>query len=144
MVLPATGVLAAADVATRGLELGRLPVHALPVGIGAADRYHEGDNACTLLTFVDAENPSIRPKHISDKRLVEDTAGDYLYMAAIHFINSVKTGPFFEHSPILWNVSDLPTWQKINVGMTKMFQAEVLGKFPVMQHFWFGSLLRFA
>jgi serine/threonine-protein phosphatase 2A activator len=90
------------------------------------------------------ENPSIRPKHVSDKRLVEDTAGDYLYMAAIHFINSVKTGPFFEHSPILWNVSDLPTWQKINVGMTKMFQAEVLGKFPVMQHFWFGSLLRFS
>ncbi|CAK7241152.1 MAG: Serine/threonine-protein phosphatase 2A activator 1 [Sporothrix thermara] len=64
-----------------------------------------------------------------------------LYFSAVGFINDVKTGPFWEHSPILFDVSGIKDgWGKINKGMIKMFNAEVLSKFPVVQHFAFGSL----
>lgn len=64
-----------------------------------------------------------------------------MYFSAIGFINDVKTGPFWEHSPVLFDVSGIRDgWGKINKGMIKMFNAEVLSKFPVVQHFPFGSL----
>ncbi|KAF2343596.1 Phosphotyrosyl phosphatase activator PTPA, partial [Trinorchestia longiramus] len=53
----------------------------------------------------------------------------------------VKTGPFAEHSNQLWNVSGVQSWSKINQGLIKMYKAEVLHKFPVVQHVLFGSLL---
>jgi serine/threonine-protein phosphatase 2A activator len=64
-----------------------------------------------------------------------------MYFSAIGFIYDVKTGPFWEHSNILYDVSGVKAgWAKINKGMIKMYNAEVLSKFPVVQHFPFGSL----
>ncbi|KAH7347191.1 Phosphotyrosyl phosphate activator protein-domain-containing protein [Plectosphaerella cucumerina] len=73
--------------------------------------------------------------------VVEDYRTVNMYFSAIGFINDVKKGPFWEHSPILFDVSGIRDgWGKINKGMIKMFNAEVLSKFPVVQHFHFGAL----
>jgi serine/threonine-protein phosphatase 2A activator len=64
-----------------------------------------------------------------------------MYFSAVGFIYDVKTGPFWEHSPMLYDISGVKDgWGKINKGMIKMFNAEVLSKFPVVQHFPFGAL----
>lgn len=83
------------------------------------------------------------PGDVAKKETVERYRQSNMYFAAVGFINDVKTGPFWEHSPMLFDISGVQKgWAKINKGMLKMFDAEVLGKFPVVQHFPFGTLFR--
>ena len=88
-------------------------------------------------------HPKLKPKSIVNKEIVEYVYKDFMFFECIHFINTHKKGPFHEHSPILFDISGVLRWEKVNVGMLKMYLAEVLGKFPVVQHFLFGSLLPF-
>ncbi|KAJ4013109.1 Serine/threonine-protein phosphatase 2A activator 1 [Fusarium irregulare] len=82
-----------------------------------------------------------KPSDVTKAAVVEDQRQVNMYFSAIGFINDVKKGPFWEHSPILFDISGIRDgWGKINKGMIKMFNAEVLSKFPVVQHFPFGSL----
>lgn len=37
----------------------------------------------------------------------------------------------------------VPNWRKVNAGLIKMYHDDVLLKFPVAQHFYFGTLLNF-
>lgn len=89
------------------------------------------------------ENGGLDPNCIHNDETVEKYASDYLYLDAIRFIKKMKTGPFFEYAPILNDISGVATWNKVNSGLIRMYKAEVLGKFPVVQHFLFGSLLKF-
>ncbi|CAG8650685.1 4407_t:CDS:2 [Acaulospora morrowiae] len=68
----------------------------------------------------------IRPKSIHDKDIVDEFSKEYMYLACIKFINSVKTASLRWNSPMLDDIS-----------------GEVLAKLPIMQHFMFGSLIRF-
>ncbi|KAI0142738.1 phosphotyrosyl phosphatase activator [Xylariaceae sp. FL1272] len=82
-----------------------------------------------------------KPSMVTNAEYVDEERKKNLYFSAIGFINDVKKGPFWEHSPILFDISGIKDgWGKINKGMIKMFNAEVLSKFPVVQHFPFGSL----
>jgi len=81
------------------------------------------------------------PGDIAKDNIVDKERKHNMYFSAVGFINDVKTGPFWEHSPILFDISGVRSgWGKINKGMIKMYNAEVLSKFPVVQHFPFGSL----
>lgn len=85
-------------------------------------------------------HPRFRPKSIPDYDMAEALAKDYHLSACIKYISQVKTGPFPEHSNQLWNISAVATWEKVNSGLIKMYRAEVLSKFPVIQHVLFGSI----
>ena len=89
------------------------------------------------------DHPNIKPRSIRSFDILDTFASEYLYIDAIRFIHQVKTGPFAEHSPILNDIANVPTWSKVNLGLMKMYQVEVIGKFPIMQHFYFGSLIVF-
>lgn len=81
------------------------------------------------------------PSAVVSQNQVADYKDKNMYFSAIQFIYDVKRGPFWEHSPVLYDISGIKDgWGKINKGMLKMYAAEVLGKFPVVQHFPFGSL----
>ena len=54
----------------------------------------------------------------------------------------MKVGPFAEHSNQLWNISGVMTWNKVYTGLIKMYRAEMLSKFPVVQHTYFGSIFK--
>ena len=81
------------------------------------------------------------PANVSNAAAVERERPTNLYFGAVGFIYDVKKGPFWEHSPMLYDISGVRAgWAKINKGMLKMYNAEVLSKFPVVQHFRFGTL----
>lgn len=81
------------------------------------------------------------PANVSNAAAVERERATNMYFGAVGFIYDVKKGPFWEHSPMLYDISGVRAgWAKINKGMLKMYNAEVLSKFPVVQHFRFGSL----
>ena len=80
---------------------------------------------------------------VTNRSFVQRERTKNMYFSAVDFIFDVKRGPFGEHSPMLYDISGITAgWGKINKGMIKMYNAEVLSKFPVVQHFPFGSLFR--
>jgi serine/threonine-protein phosphatase 2A activator len=86
----------------------------------------------------------IKPKSIHNADFIELFSGDFMYFSAVKFVLSVKKGPIKETSPMLTDISVLGRWNKVNHGLLKMYQGEVLSKFPIMQHLAFGSLFKWA
>ncbi|SJK99435.1 uncharacterized protein ARMOST_02736 [Armillaria ostoyae] len=65
-----------------------------------------------------------------------------LYFMSIMRILDVKRGPFHEHSSQLYSIAkSVPNWGKVNTGLFKMYEAEVLGKRVVVQHLPLGGIL---
>lgn len=83
------------------------------------------------------------PSIINDVDVCKLHSQDYLFLSSIVFIHKMKTGPFAEHSNILYNISMLSDWSNVCRGLLKMYQAEVLSKFQIVQHIYFGEFFSF-
>ncbi|CAE6406713.1 unnamed protein product [Rhizoctonia solani] len=85
-------------------------------------------------------NPSTTPSSVLQVPL-PDRPSD-LYTLSIARVKSIKSGPFHEHSPQLYSIaSSVPVWSKVNSGLLKMYEAEVLSKRVVVQHLPLGEPL---
>lgn len=84
----------------------------------------------------------LKPKSIHNVELMEELHTKYMYFECIWFLNQIKTASLRWHSPMLDDISAVKKWEKVAEGMIKMYKAEVLGKLPIIQHLFFGSILK--
>lgn len=55
------------------------------------------------------------PGDVAKKPIVDNERKHNMYFSAVGFINDVKTGLFWEHSPMLFDISGIRAgWGKIN------------------------------
>ncbi|CAE6443806.1 unnamed protein product [Rhizoctonia solani] len=86
------------------------------------------------------ENPNTSPSSVLQVPLPAHPSD--LYTLSIARVRSIKSGPFHEHSPQLYSIaSSVPVWSKVNSGLLKMYEAEVLSKRVVVQHLPLGEPL---
>ena len=83
----------------------------------------------------------LRPKSALSSEMIEYYASEYLFFGCVLFASQIKKGPLQETSPVLCDICRLSSWQRVCSNLYTMYKGEVLGKFPIMQHFLFGSLL---
>ena len=62
-----------------------------------------------------------------------------LFGTALTWSVKAKPGaPINETSPVLWSLAGVKDWNKVTLGLMRMYKGEVLGKLPVVQHLLFG------
>ena len=91
------------------------------------------------------DNKNITPSQAIDDDILEQYKDDYMYLSCIKHIKTVKHGGSFgEYAPLLYSITGVANWEKVAKGLVKMYEDEVLKKFVVVQHFYFGSILVFG
>lgn len=120
------------------------PQSAIPEG-EAASAAASASNATpeTVFNVAPVREPHrITPSSIHNRQVLAEYSNEYLYLEGISFICKIKSAaPFAETSPMLNDISGMTDWNKVCSGLMKLFQGEVLYKFPVAQHILFGSIL---
>jgi len=87
-------------------------------------------------------NPDISPSQAIEDDILEKYKDEFIYLSCIKHIKTVKHGGSFgEYAPLLYSITGVANWEKVAKGLVKMYEDEVLKKFVVVQHFYFGSIL---
>lgn len=127
---------------TRKLQTDYMLEPAGSHGVWGLDDYHCLPfyyGACQL----QADGEGSTPETIHDPTALAAHSDSFLYYGCISYIKSLKKGvPFFESSPMLNDISQLPTWQKVATGLLRLYEGEVLSKRQVVQHFVFGNIFK--
>ncbi|EYU35566.1 hypothetical protein MIMGU_mgv1a008056mg [Erythranthe guttata] len=111
-------------------------------GVWGLDDYHFLPYVFGSSQLID--HKYMKPKSIHNEDILENFSNEYLYLTCIAFVKKVKKGLFAEHSPMLDDISGVPNWNKVNSGLLKMYRVEVMEKVPIMQHFLFGSIIKWV
>jgi serine/threonine-protein phosphatase 2A activator len=53
-------------------------------------------------------------KSISSPEFCKKEGGCNLFLEAVAYVHASKSGPFFEHSPVLYEISQSDSWDKVN------------------------------
>lgn len=115
--------------------------HCLPFYFGACQLQAEEDG--TGSSSGDGDEEAIVPRSIHDNALLNRLGEKYMYLGCIRYIKELKSSvPFFESSPMLDDISQLPSWGRVSRGLLRLYDGEVLTKLPVVQHFLFGTLFQ--
>jgi serine/threonine-protein phosphatase 2A activator len=88
------------------------------------------------------DNPNITPSQAIEDDILDKYKDEFMYLSCIKHIKTVKHGGSFgEYAPLLYSITGVANWEKVAKGLVKMYEDEVLKKFVVVQHFYFGSIL---
>lgn len=126
---------------TRGVQTDYMLEPAGSHGVWGLDDYHCLPfyfGACQLIP-----HKEFTPESIHDNAILEQESDRYMYFGCIKYIKELKKNvPFFESSPMLNDISHLPSWSKVVTGLLKLYEGEVLDKRQVVQHFVFGNIFK--
>ncbi|OCF41654.1 serine/threonine-protein phosphatase 2A activator 1 [Kwoniella heveanensis CBS 569] len=75
----------------------------------------------------------------TDKGTDEDTIKDMYTLSLSHLLLFKHGASFSEHSPLLYNLSQIKEWSKIHNGLKRMYLGEVVGKRVVVQGLFVGG-----
>ena len=109
-------------------------------GVWGLDDYH-------FLPFIFgagelSDHETSMPEDVLNEKKIEENKEDFMYFYCIDFIKKVKSGNFWEHSPMLYDITAAKSWGKVAKGLILMYVDEVFKKFPVMQHFFIGPTIK--
>lgn len=110
-------------------------------GVWGLDDYHHLPFLFGAAQLIGREVDTVKPSEILDKAHL--IRGDSLFADCIEFIKNTK-GKFarFENvSPLLSDLVKKENWSHVCMSLMRMYNTEVLGKRPIVQHFLFGDTL---
>lgn len=57
----------------------------------------------------------VKPKSIMNDDTLEAFADEYLYLNGVRAVRAIKKGPLHETSPMLYDISGVPSWNKVRL-----------------------------
>jgi serine/threonine-protein phosphatase 2A activator len=112
---------------------------------GSHGSWGADDYVCLPFVFGASQliaHPEITPANVIDPVIAQNNAAEFAYCKWIGVIHGAKHGNFSEHSRTLFTLRKVPHFEKLTDGMLKMYQGEVMDRFLVVQHFRFGTILK--